>query len=390
MCLISTLITQRLIVSLYDKLSPATQSLTRGKHLLGFSGGVDSVALFFILLRLNVAFDMAIVHYHTRKEADDEVAYAKDLAQKYNKRCFIAHAPHFHSHFEANARSFRFGFFGEIIATHHYQSLILAHQLNDRLEWFMMQLVRGVGLSNLLGFEDSRSYPIIRPLESIPKNEIYQFCKDEGLAYFEDSSNNDMRFKRNYFRHTFCNELVNSFSEGIARSLMYLQKDKQTLLAALTPQVLYLESLSQALPLESKQHCTIFAYNIIETHLLLLACDKIAKRCGYVLSAKQRNEILKSNFRCKIHHLIIVKNDFALFIALDILNIYHLATQNPMTKRFKTLCAKYHIPPKLRRLLWGEFCMSKNFHENNDMKIKQEIQEDYKAFDLKIRHFFSF
>ena len=387
------------------QLSPATQSLRFGTHLLGFSGGVDSVALFFILLELEVRFDIAIVHYHTRAEADEEVSYAKALAQQYNKKCFIAHAPQFTSAFEHKARNFRFGFFDELIATHHYQSLILAHQLNDRFEWLMMQLTQGSGLSNLLGFED-RCYPIIRPLESTPKEKLYEFCKERHLRYFEDTSNTNTYFKRNDFRQRFCNELIRAFGAGIAQSLHYLNQDKNYLLSHITPQILHLESLYQKISSLSsyedssashsyqtlkKNQCAIFGFTLDDTHLLLLACDKIAKLCGYVLSAKQREEIVKAHFNCKIHHLIIAKNDKTLFIAFDIPYLYQIVTSTSMSKSFKALCAKHHIPPKLRLLIWGEFHAYAEIHSNSLYYLtqNQKTQQEESCIERKIKNFFA-
>ena len=58
------------------------------KNLLAFSAGVDSVALFFLLLEQNISFDIAIVDYNLRAQSKDEISYAKELAFKYNKFTF--------------------------------------------------------------------------------------------------------------------------------------------------------------------------------------------------------------------------------------------------------------------------------------------------------------
>lgn len=363
-------------MSLHAKLSPTTNTLKAGKNLLGFSGGVDSVALFFLILELEIPFDIAIVHYHTRKQADFEVAYAQELAQKHNKHCFVAHAPHFQSNFEAQAREFRFSFFDKLIATHGYTALLLAHQLNDHFEWLMMQLTRGSGLENLLGFE-GRSYPIFRPLESIPKEELYRFCNLRKLRYFEDSSNQDLHLKRNYFRHHFCDQILKEFAPGIARSLEYLREDRNSL-KTLSPFADNHDSASLTLPHTQKQIFALKRWNqygiSIDENRLLSGCDKIAKKLGYVLSAAQRKEIIKSRFSCQIHFLLITSNQWKVFItSLDSQSfktntdsispnalptatytqpntIEHTASR--MDKKFKSLCAHYSIPPKLRNLLW--------------------------------------
>ena len=59
------------------------------KNLLAFSAGVDSSALFFLLLEQSIPFDIAIVDYNLRVQSKNEVSYAKELALKYNKSIFI-------------------------------------------------------------------------------------------------------------------------------------------------------------------------------------------------------------------------------------------------------------------------------------------------------------
>jgi len=62
--------------------------LQKGKNLLAFSGGVDSSALFFLLLEKKIDFDIAIVNYRTRKQSDTEESYAKELADRHGKKCY--------------------------------------------------------------------------------------------------------------------------------------------------------------------------------------------------------------------------------------------------------------------------------------------------------------
>ena len=59
------------------------------KNLLGFSGGVDSSAMFFFLLNNNIDFDIAIVNYNLREQSKEEVKYAFELAKKYNKKIYL-------------------------------------------------------------------------------------------------------------------------------------------------------------------------------------------------------------------------------------------------------------------------------------------------------------
>ena len=203
------------------------------KNLLAFSAGVDSSALFFLLLENNIPFDIAIVNYNLRAQSKEEISYAKELSHTYKKEIFIYETKlDSNSNFEKNARDIRYAFFEKIIKEHHYANLITAHQLNDKLEWFMMQLSKGAGLVELIGFnefEHKESYQIYKPLLTISKNELEEYLLKNNHKYFVDQSNFDEKYKRNFFRHNFSDKLINNFTKGIKKSFEYLQKDLDSL-----------------------------------------------------------------------------------------------------------------------------------------------------------------
>lgn len=130
-------------------------NITTQKNLLAFSAGVDSTALFFMLLEQGIPFDIAIVNYNVREQSKEEVTYALSLALEYNKQRFVHDVElESQSNFEKNARDIRYAFFEELIEEYGYETLLTAHQLNDKLEWFLMQLGKGAGLSELLGLQE--------------------------------------------------------------------------------------------------------------------------------------------------------------------------------------------------------------------------------------------
>jgi tRNA(Ile)-lysidine synthase len=157
------------------------KTLKSSKNLLAFSAGVDSTALFFLLLESDIKFDIAIVNYNLRTQSKLEVQYAKDLAKKYNKKIFIKEIDKNEvdkikqNNFEAKAREIRYDFFLTCIDENSYDTLLMAHHLGDRLEWFLMQLSKGAGLYELAGMksvEKRDSYSLIRPLLHVSKDEL--------------------------------------------------------------------------------------------------------------------------------------------------------------------------------------------------------------------------
>ena len=306
------------------------------KNLLAFSAGIDSSALFFLLLEQNIPFDIAIVDYNQREQSKEEVSYAKELAIKYSKNIYLKDVTlDANSNFEKNARDIRYAFFEEIINEYSYENLITAHQLNDKLEWFMMQITKGAGLVELIGFnvfEHKENYKIYKPLLQITKEELQKYLKQNDLKYFIDNSNFDEKYKRNFFRHNFSDKLLEEFKEGIKKSFDYLQKD--------------LNSLNiQDSPKQKIKELEIFV-NQKDDNLNIRTIDLSLKRRGILLTNAQRNEILKQKE-------ITISNKIN--ISMDENNIWITPMLNiTMDKKFKELCRVNKIPKNIRAYIFSE------------------------------------
>lgn len=273
-----------------------------GKFLLGFSGGADSVALFFYLLEQEIAFDIAIVDYGVRAQSVEEVAYAKSLAQAHSKQCFHTKAPVFSSNFEAQARQFRYEFFHSLIAAHNYCGLLLAHNFNDRIEWLLLRLGKGSGIAGLLGFDEiswhypqptqalpnPMPYPIIRPLLWCYKQEIIDYCASKGVKYFTDSTNTNPAYERNFIRTHFATELVQHYGKGLRQSLKILNQEKNMLHQG-------------GIALPTHHNTTLMCIYAFSPYQAIHHIATALKMQGYVPSRKQREEIIRTNFSCEIY-----------------------------------------------------------------------------------------
>jgi tRNA(Ile)-lysidine synthase len=305
------------------------------KNLLAFSAGVDSTALFFLLLEQNIPFDIAIVDYNLREQSKEEISYAKELANKYSKNIYIKNIEILnHSNFEKNARDIRYAFFKEIIHEHSYENLITAHQLNDKLEWFMMQLSKGAGLIELIGFnefEQKETYKIYKPLLNITKDDLEIYLQKNNLKYFIDESNFNEKYKRNFFRHNFSDKLLEEFKEGISKSFEYLQND----LNSMNIQYKAIKKIEE-LEIFLNQH---------DDNLNIRTIDLSLKKRGILLSNAQRNEILKQKeitISNKIN-ISIYENNIWIAPMLKII----------MDKKFKELCRINKIPKNIRAYIFS-------------------------------------
>ena len=314
--------------------APVLRKLKSGRNLLAFSHGVDSTALFYLLDEAGVKFDLAIVDYNVRAQSKDEIASARDLAAKFNKQIYVKSVQLGESNFEHEARATRYEFFRQICRERGYENLILAHQFDDKFEWFLMQLGRGAGLSELLGMqaiEAREDYVIARPLLGVRKCELEQFLKGRNLKYFTDETNLTDQFKRGFIRAKFSEPFLNEYFGGVKKSFEFLAADALNL----APEI------SNPAPK---------IYLIKRGPSELRGVDQACKRLGLVLSAAQRNECarcLENGTGCVLGGKV----------AVGVSENFILATpyvKAMMDKKFKEACRRLAIPPINRGFLFAE------------------------------------
>ncbi len=305
--------------------------LSAGKNLLAFSAGIDSTALFFLLLHEKIPFDIAHVNYHTRAQSSEEADYARTLAERYGKRCFVHDAAPIGSNFEAEARRVRYTFFESLIAEHGYDTLLTAHQLDDRLEWLFMQLCKGAGLPELLGMEATAkrgSYTLVRPLLGAGKPELRAWLDASGQRYFEDTSNTEERFRRNRFRNAFPEALLAACRPGIKKSFEYLARDAEVLFPperpAIDTELLLIQTPAERLA-------------------LMRLADRWLKQKGYLLRQGERERILTEDE-------VIIGRRYALSISRRFTLLTPLR-RAVMPKAFKEQCRQLGIGPGVRPYL---------------------------------------
>ena len=304
------------------------EALLRGaKNLLAFSGGTDSTALYHILKDKDIDFDIAIVAYNIRDEAKDELDFAKLLAKQDNKKIYILEAKLKKSNLELNARNIRYNFFDKIILENSYEYLITAHQLNDKLEWFLMQLSKGAGIVELYGFLDiskTQKYDIVRPLIELSKKSILEYLKAHSIKYFYDTSNSDTKYKRNYFRHNYSDKLIDEFEDGIRNSFKYIKEDIKTLPTNKSIKI---------------KHLNIAISSGID-NIDIRYIDKTLKELGVLISAKQRTEIIRTKDCVVSAKFAVCFTEDKIFIAPFI--------KHKLNKKQKELFRINKIPPKIR------------------------------------------
>lgn len=98
------------------------------------------------------------------------------------------------------ARDLRYVYFAEISEKEGYDYLLTAHHLDDRLETFWLNFTRGAGWRGLAGLKARRGN-IRRPLLVVNRQQIETYQQKHLIAFREDESNAEDKYRRNYFRH---------------------------------------------------------------------------------------------------------------------------------------------------------------------------------------------
>jgi tRNA(Ile)-lysidine synthase len=218
------------------------QMLSAGDRVLaGVSGGADSVCLAIVLKELGVEFAIAHLNHGLRgSESDGDGQFTKELAAKLGVEFFAkkvsllrpspdaAHRPL--ASFEASpyrasaspgeaaGREARRTFFKELCNEHGFTKVALAHTRNDRVETFLMNLLRGSGSEGLVSMAPV-SGNIVRPLLDVGRDDIEAYLKEQNQEWRTDSTNFDPVFARNRLRHIVLPELASKFNPNLIETL---------------------------------------------------------------------------------------------------------------------------------------------------------------------------
>jgi tRNA(Ile)-lysidine synthase len=199
--------------------------------LVAVSGGMDSVALLHLLRSAEIETSLAHANFQLRgDESDSDELFVKNLADAFGLPfyCMRFDTTHF---FEKEgistqmaARKLRYAWFEEIAAGDCWDYIATAHHMDDQIETFFINLLRGTGISGLKGIP-ARGGRIIRPLLTFYRSDIEAWVKTHRLDYREDSSNFKTDYLRNRIRHHLIpalDDLQPSFRKIMAGNIDHL------------------------------------------------------------------------------------------------------------------------------------------------------------------------
>ena len=176
--------------------------------VLAISGGLDSMVLANLFLINNLNFSIAHCNFQLRgKESDDDELFInkwcleKDI-KLYNKKFSTEdYCKNNKLTIQMGARELRYEWFRELVDKEKHDFIVTAHHIDDQLETFIINSIRGTGIDGLVGIPDKIN-KIIRPLLMSSKDQIIEYSKVNKINYREDSSNDKEDYLRNKIRHS--------------------------------------------------------------------------------------------------------------------------------------------------------------------------------------------
>ena len=200
--------------------------------MLTVSGGIDSVVMCDLFYKAGFFFGIAHCNFKLRgKESDEDEVFVKSLSKKYK---VPFHSKNFDTESDSkkkkksiqmSARDLRYAWFNKIAKEKKYDFIATAHHLDDSIETFFINILRGTGITGLQGVPIKLG-KIIRPLLFANKTMIRNYAKEENLLWREDSSNFTDKYLRNNIRHHIIPSLKKlnaGFEKTIAKELSYLK-----------------------------------------------------------------------------------------------------------------------------------------------------------------------
>jgi tRNA(Ile)-lysidine synthase len=190
-----------------QKFIDSHQLLDRSElHLVGLSGGADSVALLLILRKLGYQVEAAHCNFHLRGvESDRDENFVKELCATLNVPLHLIHfdtksyAEQHQVSIEMAARDLRYGYFRELCKDVSAADVCIAHHRDDAVETLLMNLLRGAGIHGLTGIRPKNDF-VRRPLLCINRQEIVDYLDSIGQTYVTDSTNLEADVLRNKVR----------------------------------------------------------------------------------------------------------------------------------------------------------------------------------------------
>lgn len=198
---------EMLLLEEFEKYVAANELFTHDdKILLTVSGGVDSMVMMSLFAAAGYRFGVAHCNFQLRgRESDEDEELVARQAGRYGAELFnkrfdtVKEMELTGESMEMAARRLRYAWFRRLCDEHGYTVIAIAHHINDSIETFFINMLRGTGLRGLTGI-NVQIGRIVRPLMFAVRKDILEYAMAHDIPFREDSSNRSTKYLRNKVR----------------------------------------------------------------------------------------------------------------------------------------------------------------------------------------------
>jgi tRNA(Ile)-lysidine synthase len=219
--------------------------MMRGPVVVLLSGGRDSVCLLDLAVREAGPVTALHVNYGLRPSADEDEAFCRALCERLGVPLVVHRPGPPVGNVQAWAREVRYreaAKLGPVVAT--------GHTATDQVETVLYRLAASPGRRALLGIRERPG--VIRPLLGWSREETAAYCRERGLEWREDASNESDAYARNRVRNRLLPALrsIHPAAEANVLRTLEILRDEAEVLDALIdtdPDVARIAALPPAL-----------------------------------------------------------------------------------------------------------------------------------------------
>lgn len=271
--------------------------LAGSRLVVAVSGGPDSLAMLYALHRLRdeLHLDIHVAHLDHQTRGDDSAAdaeFVSTICALLGVECTVdsQDVPAFQREhrmsLEAAAREARYAFLAQVAKREAAAAIVLGHTSDDQAETIVMNIIRGSGLSGLLGMLPKSTRRIsgsditlFRPLLQLSKADTLGYCQALGIRPRIDESNSSREMTRNKIRLELL-PMLREFNPEIVASLQRLSQNAEDALAIVN---LAVDSAWAQVVKEEKDCVRIDREGLrtldeqLRSHLMLRAISKVKR-----------------------------------------------------------------------------------------------------------------
>lgn len=370
--------------------------------VVGVSAGPDSMCLLNLLEQKTNKIVVCHINHNIRKQSIIEENYLKDYCKEHNLIFESMTIKEYkENNFENEARKIRYKYYEEILKKYNSNKLFLAHHGDDLIETVLMKIERVSNIEGYAGIKKVsklKNYDIIRPLLPYTKEDIINYNKSHSITYYIDSSNTNIDYTRNWYRHKVLPILKEKdknihlkflkYSETLQEYNEYIDREiKRKLPYILKNNIINIDNLNKEDNF-LKKNILYYIMNDIYNNESNIITEKHIQNILFIINSNKPNQSInmpKNKILVKEYNKLYIKDN------IDIVNDYKIELKdnikiNNITFKIETdededgnnICRinskNIKLPLYLRNRKNGDYIILKS--SNNRKKIKEIFIEN--------------